>query len=246
MTATRDVLQELAPTGRIRAAINFGNPVLAQKDAVTGEPRGVSVDIANELSRRMGIALEFVTFDAAGKVFAALSQDKWDVAFLAIDPNRAKEIDFTAPYVIIEGAYMVPTGSPITRMNEVDRSGVRIAVGAGSAYDLYLTRTIKAAEIVRASTGSEAIEMFLRDGLEVAAGVKSPLQRFARDRADVRVLDGRFMVIEQAMAVLKGRAQALRYLRPMIEELKASGFVASGLARSGQQDARVAPPTPSD
>lgn len=243
MAAARNVLQELAPTGRIRAAINFGNPVLAQKDAVTGEPWGVSVDIASELSRRTGIALEFVTFDAAGKVFAALAQDKWDVAFLAIDPNRAKELDFTAPYVIIEGAYMVPTGSPITCIDEVDRAGVRIAVAAGSAYDLYLTRTIEAAELVRAPTGPQAIEMFLRDRLEVAAGVKSPLQRFAHNRADVRVLDGRFMVIEQAMAVPKGRTRALRYLRPLVEELKASGFVAGGLARSGRQEARVAPAT---
>jgi polar amino acid transport system substrate-binding protein len=233
--------RDLAPTGTLRVAINYGNPVLAQKDGATGEPRGVSADLAGELARRTGLRFEFVTFDAAGKVFAALAEGAWDVAFLAIDPNRAKEIDFTAPYVIIEGTYMVPAGSSITRIDEVDRTGMRIAVGAGSAYDLYLTRTIERAQLVRAPTGREAIEMFLRDGLEVAAGVKSPLQRFARDRADLRVLDGRFMVIEQAMAVPKGRVAALRFLQPMIEELKASGFVAEGLARSGQHDALVAP-----
>jgi tripartite-type tricarboxylate transporter receptor subunit TctC len=237
---SRELLNQLAPTGRIRAAINYGHPVLAQKGSATGEPRGVSADIARELSRRVGIDLMFVTFDAAGKVFAALAGGAWDVAFLAIDPTRAKEIDFTAPYVIIEGTYMVPADSAIMVVEDVDRSGIRIAVGAGSAYDLFLTRTIKHAQLVRAPTGPEAIDVFLRERLEAAAGVKSPLQRFAKNRPHVRVLGGRFMVIEQAMAVPKGRAAALRYVRQMLEELKSSGFVAAGLARSGQDDAVVA------
>jgi len=240
-TVSPDVLAALAPTGRVRAAINFGNPVLAQTDPATGEARGVSVDIACELGRRLGVGVALVTFDAAGKVFAALAQGVWDVAFLAIDPKRAAEIDFTAPYVIIEGTYMVPAGSPLRTIDDVDRPGVRIAVGTGSAYDLYLSRTIRHAQLVRAPTGPAAIEMFLRDGLEVAAGVKSPLQTFARGRADLRVMDGRFMAIEQAMGTPKGRAAGLRYLRGMIEELKASGFVAERLARSGQRDAIVAP-----
>jgi len=236
-----DVLAALAPTGRVRAAINFGNPVLAQQDPATGEARGVSVDIARELGRRLGVGVDLVTFDAAGKVFAALGEGAWDVAFLAIDPKRAAEIDFTAPYVIIEGAYMVPAGSPLRTVDDVDRPGVRIAVGNGSAYELFLARTIRHAQLVRAPTGPEAIEMFLRDGLEAAAGVKSPLQTFARGRTDVRVMDGRFMAIEQAMGTPKGRDAGLRYLRRMIEELKSSGFVADGLARSGQRDAIVAP-----
>lgn len=236
-----DVLAALAPTGRVRAAINFGNPVLAQADPATGEARGVSVDIARELGRRLGVGVDLVTFDAAGKVFAALGEGAWDVAFLAIDPKRAAEIDFTAPYVIIEGSYMVPADSPLRTVDDVDRPGVRIAVGNGSAYELYLSRTIRHAQLVRAPTGPEAIEMFLRDGLEAAAGVKSPLQTFARGRTDLRVMDGRFMAIEQAMGTPKGRAAGLAYLRGMIEELKASGFVAEGLARSGQRDAIVAP-----
>lgn len=232
---------ELAPTGTLRAAINFGNPVLAQKDSATGEARGVSVDIARELGRRLDVAVDLVTFDAAGKVFEALKAGAWDVAFLAIDPKRATEIDFTAPYVIIEGGYLVPVDSPLRAIDDVDRAGVRIAVGNGSAYELYLSRTIKHAEIVRAPTGGEAIALFLRDKLEVLAGVKSPLQKFAKTRADVRVMDGRFMVIEQAMGMPKGRAAGARYVRAMIEELKSSGFVASGLERSGQSDAKVAP-----
>jgi polar amino acid transport system substrate-binding protein len=233
--------KDLAPTGTLRAAINLGNPVLAQKDPATGEAGGVSVDIARELGRRLDAAVDLVMFDAAGKVFEALKTGAWDVAFLAIDLKRATEIDFTAPYVIIEGGYLVPADSPLRTIGDVDRPGVRIAVGNGSAYELYLSRTIKHAEIVRAPTGREATATFLRDKLEVLAGVKSPLQKFAKTRADVRVMDGRFMVIEQAMGVPKGRDAGIRYLRAMIEDLKSSGFVASGLERTGQRDAKVAP-----
>ena len=238
---SEDVRREIAPSGTLRAAINFGNPVLAQKDPASGVPRGVSVDIANELGRRLGLPIAFVAFDAAGKVFEALSRNAWDVAFLAIDPKRATEIDFTPPYVVIEGSYMVPADSPLKAIDDVDRPGVRIAVGNGSAYELHLSRTIRHAQIVRAPTGNDAIATFERDKLEAVAGVKSPLQRFAQSRPDLRVMDGRFMVIEQAIGVPKGRTEAVRYLRSMIEELKASGFVAEGLARSGQRDARVAP-----
>jgi polar amino acid transport system substrate-binding protein len=236
-----DVERDIAPGGTLRVAINYGNPVLAQQDPASGEPRGVSADIARELARRLAIAHTFVTFDAAGKVFEALSRGAWDVAFMAIDPKRAAEIDFTPPYVIIEGSYMVRADSPLRAIEDVDRPGVRIAVGKGSAYDLYLTRTIEHAEIVRAPTGTEAIAMFERDALEVAAGVKSPLLRYAQPRPDLRVMDGRFMAIEQAIGVPKGRSLAVSYLRTMIEELKASGFVADALARSAQRDARVAP-----
>jgi len=232
---------ELAPTGTLRAAINFGNAVLAQRDPATGEARGVSVDIARELGRRLDVAVDLVAFDAAGKVFEALKAGAWDVAFLAIDQKRATEIDFTAPYVIIEGGYLVPVDSPLRAIEDVDRERVRIAVGNGSAYELYLSRTIKHAEIVRAPTGAEATALFLRDKLEVLAGVKSPLKKLATTRADVRVMDGRFMVIEQAMGVPKGRAAGARYVGAMIEELKSSGFIASGLGRSGQSDAKVAP-----
>ncbi len=239
---TPDVLAALAPNGTLRAAINFGNPVLAQQDPVTGEARGVSVDIARELGRRLGVPVELVTFDAAGKVFAALPAGAWDVAFLAIDPKRAAEIDFTAPYVIIEGSYMVPADSPLRTIDDVDRAGVRIAVGNGSAYELYLSRTIRHAQLVRAPTGPEAIDLFLRDRLEAAAGVKSPLVAFASAHPGLRVMAGRFMAIEQAMGAPKGRAAGVAYLRALIEELKASGFVADGLARSGQRDAIVAPP----
>ena len=244
VTVPLEIRSELAPTGTLRAAINLGNPVLAQKDPVTGEPRGVSVDLARELGRRLNVPVELVTYDAAGKVFDALKRGVWDIAFLAIDPARASEISFTAPYVIIEGTYMVPADSPLRTIGDVDRDGVRVAVGNKSAYDLYLTRTLKRAQIVRVPTSPAAIEIFLTDKLEAAAGVKQPLLQFAKTNPKVRVMDGRFMAIEQAMGAPKGREAGARYLGEFVEEMKASGFVARGLERSGQVDATVAPNAP--
>jgi polar amino acid transport system substrate-binding protein len=232
----------LAPSGVLRVALNFGNPVLVQRDPATGEGRGVTPAIARELARRLGTQLAFVPFDAAGKVFEALQRDAWDVAFLAIDPKRAAEIEFTPPYVIIEGGYAVRRDSPLRVVDDVDRPGVRIAVARDSAYDLYLSRTIKQAQIVRAPSGEDSVAMFDGDRLDVLAGVKSPLAKLAQARGNLRVMDGRFMAIEQAMGVPKARAAGAAYLRGMLEELKASGFVADELAKSGQHDARVAPP----
>jgi len=236
-TVPPDVVKDLAPTGKLRAAINLGNPVLAQEGA-GGEPRGVTVDLANELARRAGLPLELVPFDAAGKVFEALKAGAWDIAFLAIEPVRAAEIAFTAPYVIIEGVYMVPKDSTLKSVEDVDRAGVRIAVNKGSAYDLYLTRTIKNAQILRGESG---VDLFLKDKLEVAAGVKQPIVAYAKTNPDVRVMDGRFMEIRQAMGTPQGRPAAAGYLRTFVEEMKASGFVADALKRSNQPDATVAP-----
>lgn len=238
-----DVLKDLAPGGKLRAAINLGNSVLAQTDAATGQPKGVTPDLARELGRRLGVAVEFVLFDAAGKVFDAAKSGAWDIALLAIEPVRAAEIEFTAPYVLIEGTYMVPADSPLQTIADVDRPGVRIAVGLNSAYDLYLTRTIKNATIVRAKAGGgrEMIDLFVNDKLEVAAGVRQPLAAYAAAHPEVRVMDGRFMEIRQAMGTPKGRMAGARYLSAFVEEMKASGFVAEALTRSNQS-AAVAPP----
>jgi polar amino acid transport system substrate-binding protein len=242
-TVPSDVVKDFAPTGKLRAALNLGNSVLVQKDA-SGEVRGVTVDLARELAKRLGVPLEFTQFEAAGKVFEALKTGAWDIAFLAVEPVRAAEIDFTAPYVIIEGTYMVLKDSPLKAIADVDRPGVRIAVGRGSAYDLYLTRTLKNAELVRAATGGgrAMIDLFFAEKLEVAAGVKQPLVAYAKTDPKVRVMDGRFMEIQQAMGTPKGREAAAKYLRGFVEEMKASGFVAEALKRSNQPDAAVAPP----
>src|SRR5664279_801259 len=236
-------LKDLAPGGKLRAAINLGNSVLAQTDAVTGQPKGITPDLARERGRRLGVPVELITYDAAGKVFDAVKTGAWDIAFVAIEPVRAAEIEFTAPYVIIEGTYMVHKDSPLRVIADVDRSGVRIAVGLKSAYDLYLTRTIKNATIVRASAGGgkAMIDMFVNDKLEVAAGVKQPLVAYAKDHPEVRVMDGHFLEIQQAMGTPKGRTEGAAYLRAFVEDVKESGFVAEALKRSGQS-AAVAPP----
>lgn len=246
MTLTPSHLEEtarqLAPSGRLRAAINFGNPVLAQKASGAGAPCGVSVDLARALGERLGLPVDLVTFEAAGKVFEALQTGAWDLAFLAIDPARAAEIAFTSPYVIIEGTYLVRAASPFRSVDELDRDDVRIAVGRGAAYDLFLTRTLKQAQIVRADTSAAAIDLFLAGGLDAAAGVRQPLSAAARAQPGLRVLDGRFTAIEQAMGLPRARAAGLAFVQSFIEEMKACGFVAAALARSGQGDAAVAPP----
>jgi len=236
------VVIELAPTGNLRAAINYGNTVLAQKDAKTGEARGISVELARELSWRLGVPLEIVPYDAAGKVTADATKNVWDVAFFAIDPKRAEDIAFTAPYVIIEGGYAVPDSSPMRSAEEVDRDGVRIAVSNLSAYDLYLSRNLKHAQLVRAPSPAASFEQFARDGLPVLAGVKPALVEWAKSHPGYRVLDGRFMVIEQAMATQKDRERSATYLREFVEDVKSNGLVAAALARSGQKNATIAPP----
>jgi polar amino acid transport system substrate-binding protein len=236
-----EAVKELAPTGTLRAAINYGNGVLAQKSAEG--PRGVSADLSRELAKRLGVPLAFVTFEAAGKAFEAAKANEVDVLFVAIEPVRAADVEFSSPYVLIEGTYMVPKDSPLKEVGDVDRAGVRIAIGRASAYDLYLTRTLKNATLVRAATGGccAMIDLFRAEKLDAVAGVRQPLVEYAKSHADVRVMDGRFQEIRQAMGTPKGRLAAVAYLRTFIEEMKASGFVADALKRSNQPDAQVAP-----
>lgn len=242
-TGPAPVAREVAPTGTLRAAINFGNPILATRDA-SGAPRGVSVDLSRELGRRLGVPVELVTFDAAGKVVEAVRDAKVDVGFVAIDPVRGAEMLQSHPYVIIEGAYLVRANSPIRANAEVDRASNRIAVGRGSAYDLYLTREIKAAKLERAPTSPQVVDYFLANNLEVAAGVRQQLEADAKRLPGLRLLDGRFMVINQAMGLPRGREAGLQYINRFVEEMKASGFVAQALARHGIEGAAVAPPAP--
>ncbi|MCJ2058500.1 transporter substrate-binding domain-containing protein [Methylobacterium sp. J-048] len=235
------VRSDLAPSGTLRAAINFGNPVLAQKDSETGEPRGVSVVLATELARRLGVPVAFTTFEAAGKAFAALKANEVDIAFLALEPERAADVVFTAPYVVIEGTYLVRDDSPLKVIDDFDQPGIRIAVGLNAAYDLFLTRTLKNAELVRAPTSSGAVDLFLSEGLEAAAGVRQPLEDHARAQDRLRVVAGRFTSINQAMCMTPGRSAGLRYLAAFVEDAKASGLVSVGLVQSGQDGGLVAP-----
>ena len=234
------VVADLAPTGVLRASINLGNPVLAQ--GTSDEPTGVTVDLAREIAARLGVPVSFACFDAARKSLAALIAGTADVAFLAIEPAREAEVSFTAPYVIIEGVYAVPGQSPITTAAEVDRLGVRVGVNEGSAYDLFLSRTLTHAQVVRAADG---FDVFREQGLEAVAGIRQPLSRRVASQPGpgLRLVEPRFMEIRQAVATTKNRTDtAIAFLREFVETVKANGFVADALARSGQ-DATVAPPS---
>ncbi len=234
------LVKEFAPSGTLRAAINLGNPILANKDA-SGRPFGVSVDLAHELGGRLGVPVELVIFDAAAKAVDALKQAHVDIAFVAIDPVRGADIGQTSAYIMIEGAYMVANNSPIKTNSDVDRAGHRIVVGKGSAYDLYLTREIKNATLVRAASSPTVLDMMAAEKFEVAAGVKQQLQMDAQRIPGMRLLEGRFMVINQAMGVPKGRDAALTYLSAFVEQMKVNGFVANALLRHKIEGAAVAP-----
>ena len=236
------VRQEIAPHGDLRVAINLGNPVLAQRDDNTKALSGVSVALANALAIELDISISLTPYDAAGKVFAALEEQAWDLAFLAIEPVRAEKISFSSPYVYIDGTYLVKAESRFQRASALDTEGCRIAVGKGAAYDLFLSRTLRNAELVRATTSAGAVDTFLELGLDAAAGVRQPLERFASTASGVRVLRDNFTEIRQAMAVPKGRATAAEYVQSFINRCLRSGLVAKALDDSGERDTRVAQP----
>ena len=239
---TASLRSAFAPSGTLRASINLGNPLLANRSE-SGEVFGISIDLARELARRLGVAIELIAFDKAQQSVEAVENDQADIGFFAIDPKRGERIAFTPPYVDIEGSYLVRGDSTIRSNDEVDKTGVRVVVGAGSAYDLYLSRTIKHAQIVRAANSQAVVDTFAAEGFEVAAGVKQQLQSDAARVAGLRLLPGRFMVIHQAMGVAKARGpQAIEFLCAFVEEMKAGGFVADAMARHRIEGAAVAPP----
>lgn len=235
-----EVSESLAPSGRLRAAINFGNAVLAQRSPA-GEPQGISVELAAEIAARLKLPLELVLFDAAGKVFEALERGAWDLAFMAVDPLRSQQIDFTSPYVMIEGTYLVRDESPYHSTRELDAAGVRIAASRGSAYELFLRRKLKHAELICAASPAESFDAFVDGGLEAMASVRQPLAALATAHPGLRVIDDAYMRVDQAIGTPKGRTPAHRWLDAFIAEAKSSGFVRQGLDRSGQADAVVAP-----
>lgn len=241
MNVSPELRKEFAPSGTLVAGVNFGNIVIAQKDPAGGDPRGVGPSLARELARRLGVPVSYVTYDTAGKMADAVKQGAWDVAFLAADPARASEIAFSKPYVQIEGTYLVRRDSPFHEVQDLDQKGLRIAVGLKTAYDLFLTREIRNAELVREPTSLAAIDAFKAQRMDAAAGVRQPLVKAALNDPGLRVLDGHFMVIGQAAGVPRAREAAAKYLGYFIEEMKRSGFVANALKESGVTDADVAP-----
>lgn len=241
MKPSASVIQAFAPQGRLRASINLGNPILAGKDEA-GAAKGVSVDLARAFGERLGVPVELVVFDTAGKSVDAVAGEQADIGFFAIDPKRGEHIALTGPYVLIEGCYLVRNDSPLQSNEEVDRAGTRVVVGKGSAYDLYLSRELRDAQVVHAPSSPAVVQHFVDSGAEVAAGVKQQLEFDAQRLGGLRLLPGRFMVIRQAMGCPRSRgAEAAAVLAAFVEEMKASGFVAHALKRHGIEGASVAP-----
>jgi polar amino acid transport system substrate-binding protein len=240
-TVPDSLKHEFAPTGTLRAGINLGNPVIAQKDPAGGPPRGVGPELARELAKRLGVGITYVTYETAGKLADGVRADAWDVAFPAGEPERAQEIAFSPPYVQIEGTYMVRADSPLQRAGDVDRPGARVAVGNKTAYDLFLTRNLKHAELVRFPTSVVAIDEFRKASqkLDAVAGVRQTLMMAAQGDAQLRVMSDSFQVIRQASGVPKGREAAARYLSGFVQEMKANGFVKRALEASGHGDVTV-------
>lgn len=238
---SRDVIAAFTPKGKLRASINLGNPILANR-GTDGVPVGVSIDLAREFGRWLNVEVELVVFDSAGKSVEAVTAESADIGFFAVDPLRGAGIAFTAPYVLIEGAYLVREESNIRDNEQVDNANISVTVGKGSAYDLYLTRELKAAQIVRALTSPAVVDTFLAEGLDVAAGVREQLESDAARLKGLRLLPGRFMVIQQAMGLPKGRGEeAAKTLCAFVEEMKTQGMVADALARHAIYGATVAP-----
>jgi polar amino acid transport system substrate-binding protein len=239
--AQAEILHEMAPTGRLRVSINLGNSVLAQTDPVSGSPVGVTVELARHLGEELGVPVDMATFKSAGAVFEALKANQLDIVFLAIDPVRAEHISFTDPYALIEGNFVVATDSRFKSIQDIDQPGVRVAVARGSAYDLFLTRELNSATLLRMPTGDAALKTFIDDKLEATGGVRQPMVTFVGKHDNLRLIEPPFMKIRQAIGTPRGREAASAYLRTFIQKAKASGLVASALQRSGQHDVAVAP-----
>jgi polar amino acid transport system substrate-binding protein len=233
---------ELAPSGTLRVGLNHGNFLLVTPGSSATDPRGVAPDIARELGRRLGVPVEFSKFGTAGALGDAVRTGAWDVAFLGAEPQRATEIAFTAAYLEIPATYLVPAGSPIRTIADVDREGVRIAVAEKSAYELYLSRNIKHARLVLTKGIDASFEVFVKDRLEVLSGLRPRLISDLAKLPGARMLDGQFTAVQQAIGTPKARTAAAAWLRAFVEDVKASGFVAEAITRNGSQGVSVAPP----
>ena len=235
------IREELAPGGKIRAGVNYGNFILATRDAASGESRGVAVDLMNELGQRLGVPVEIVAYESVGAMVDAARTGAWDIAFLGSEPAREREISFTAAYLEIEATYLVPAGSRLGALADVDRDGVKIAASARANYELYLTRTLRHAQLVRAP-GAEAFDLLAKGEVDALAGLREGLIGLAEKLPGSRILDGRFMGVQQSIGVPRGRDAGLAYLRGFVEEAKASGLIARAIERTGARGVSVAPP----
>ncbi len=235
---------DLAPTGKLRAGINYGNFILAKKDPSSGESGGVAIDLTRELGRRLSVPVEIVAYDSVATMVDAAKTGAWDIAFLGADPARAGEISFTAAYLEIEATYLVPAGSPLRSIEDVDREGVRVAAPARAAYELFLSRSLQRAQLVRAPSSDAAVELFATGKVEALAGLRQALLPLAEKFPRSRVLGGQFFGVQQAIGVPRGREAGVQYLRGFVEEAKASGLVGQAIEKTGARGVSVAPRVP--
>jgi polar amino acid transport system substrate-binding protein len=238
---TPAVRADLAPRGTLRAGVNYGNFILATRDPATGESRGVAIDLLRDIGQRLAVPVEIVPYESVAVMVDAAKTGAWDLAFLGIDPAREGDIGFTAAYLEIEASYLVPAGSPIGSIGEVDRAGVRVVAAARANYELFLTRALKRAELVRAPNHAAAFELLQTGQVSALAGLREALLGLAERLPGSRVLEGRFMAVAQAIGVPQGRDAGLAFLRGVVEEAKASGLVARGIERIGARGVAVAP-----
>ncbi len=236
------VKAELAPSGRMRVGLNYQNFLLVLGDAPDGSPRGIAPDLARELGRRTGLEIDFVRFPKAGLLADAVKEAACDVGFLGAEPQRAQDIAFSAAYLEIPVTFVVPAGSPIRSVGEVDAEGVRIAVAEKSAYDLYLTRNMKKAKLLRVAGIDESFRLFVDEKLEALSGLKPRLVDDVAKLPGARLLDGQVTAVQQACGTPRARSQAAGYLRSFIEDIKASGLVERTIRKHGIAGVEVAPP----
>ena len=230
---SRNIVSELAPNGTLRAGINMANGLLVTGSTAAGAPTGVAPDMAREIAERLGVAVAYVPFASPSQVAEAAGRDAWDIALIAAEPARAESIAFSAAYVEIEACYLVPQSASIGSVADVDRPGIRIAVSAGTAYDLYLTRSLKHAELRRAKGQAGAVDLFLAEKLDALAGLRPALSREVENLPNVRILEGRFTAVRQAIGTKPGNRAAAAFLQEFVAEAKASGLVARLIERHG-------------
>ena len=233
---------DLAPTGKVRAGINYGNFILATRDKATGESRGVAVDLANDLARRLGVPVEIVAYDSVAAMGDAAPSGAWDIAFLGSDPAREKIMSFTAAYVELDATYLVPAASPLKNASEVDRAGLRITAPARANYELYLQRNLKQAKLLSVANNDAALELMAAGKADALAGLTQGLLNMSGKLSGSRIVEGRFMAVQQSIAVPKGRDAGLAYLRSVVEDAKSSGLVARAVQKTGAKGVSVAPP----
>jgi polar amino acid transport system substrate-binding protein len=239
---TAAVRADLASTGKLRVGVNYQNFILAAKDPTTNKPKGVAIDVAEEIARRLGVPAELVVYDTVPAMVDAASTHAWDIAFCGSAPQREATMSFTQAYLEIEASYLVPGSSPLKAVDDVDRAGVRIATQDRANYELFLTRTLKHAALVRMQDPMDAFDLLAAGKVDALAGLSQSLYDFAQKLPGSHVLEGRFMAVQQSIAVPKGRDAGLAYLRYIVEEIKKSGLVARGLERLGARGVSVAPP----